>query len=238
MNQVVPLSATDVTDAKRYFNGTHRARAPRETLRLIRPLCATAGITRLADITGLDRIGIPTFSAIRPNAQTLAVASGKGVTEDAARVSALMEGIELFHAETAALPQIHVSIADLTDAAAACCVRDLPLWRNAVVNPTSPMSWTSGRDLLHAGQDAYVPTDLVLLNARRGVDSFVRSSNGLASGCILSEATLAALYELIERDAITCHHVLARRRGGAMPRVGLETIRNMPMVAELLYRFE
>jgi len=41
-----------------------------------------AGITRVADITNLDRIGIPVFSSIRPMADRGAVSvyNGKGAT--------------------------------------------------------------------------------------------------------------------------------------------------------------
>lgn len=80
--------------------GTHRRRPPAATLALVRPIAARCGITRLADVTGLDTIGIPVFQAIRPLARSISVSQGKGVTRVAARVSALMEAIELHHAET------------------------------------------------------------------------------------------------------------------------------------------
>ncbi len=53
------------------------------TLRRIEPLTRKAGITRVADITRLDRIGIPVFSSIRPEAGTgaISVYNGKGLTE-------------------------------------------------------------------------------------------------------------------------------------------------------------
>ena len=50
---------------------------------------APMGITRLADVTGLDNIGIPVFQAIRPNARSLSVSQGKGVSLEAAQASAL-----------------------------------------------------------------------------------------------------------------------------------------------------
>ena len=68
--------------------------------RIVGPL----GISRLADVTGLDRIGIPVVMACRPNARSLAVSQGKGLDRDAARASALMEAIELYHAERIASP--------------------------------------------------------------------------------------------------------------------------------------
>jgi ribosomal protein S12 methylthiotransferase accessory factor len=74
---------------KAHRRGCHRAVAPHETLARLRPLLAGMGITRVADITGLDRIGIPVFVACRPNSRSLAVSQGKGLDADAARVSAI-----------------------------------------------------------------------------------------------------------------------------------------------------
>src|SRR5882672_4545796 len=82
-----------------YSFGTRRAVPPLETLRRIRPRLRAAGITRLADVTGLDWIGIPVYQAIRPNSRTLSASQGKGLTRAQAQVSALMEALEGFHAE-------------------------------------------------------------------------------------------------------------------------------------------
>ncbi len=78
-----------------------RSTTAEETLRRVEPLTKKAGITRVADITRLDRIGIPVFSSIRPEAGTgaISVYNGKGLTETQARVSAIMEGIERYSAE-------------------------------------------------------------------------------------------------------------------------------------------
>ena len=61
----------------------------------------TAGITRITDITDLDRVGIPVFSAIRPRAQEGAVSvyAGKGAEKKQAEASAMMEGFERYSAE-------------------------------------------------------------------------------------------------------------------------------------------
>ena len=86
-------------EAKGFFQGTQRSVPPAETLERVRPTFPVAGITRIANITHLDRIGVPTTLAIRPNGQTLSNSSGKGFDLDAAKTSAVMEAIELFHAE-------------------------------------------------------------------------------------------------------------------------------------------
>ena len=100
MPNAVP-GRSDAAPARFRF-GTHRRRPPAATLAAIRPIAARCGVTRLADVTGLDTIGIPVFQAIRPLARSISVSQGKGVTRVAARVSALMEAIELHHAEIVA----------------------------------------------------------------------------------------------------------------------------------------
>ena len=79
--------------------GTHRVRSPAETWSVLRGLLPRAGITRVADVTALDRLGIPVCQAVRPASRNLSVSQGKGATPEAARVSAAMEAIELWHAE-------------------------------------------------------------------------------------------------------------------------------------------
>src|ERR1043165_6629990 len=80
-------------------DGTHRASTLDATWRRFSPLAKRAGITRIADITGLDTLGIPVFTAIRPMGTSLSTQQGKGVTVDAGRLSALMESLETYSAE-------------------------------------------------------------------------------------------------------------------------------------------
>ena len=56
------------TCLKLYRKETHRVKSPDETFEIIEPLTKVAGITRVADITKLDRLNIPVFSCIRPDA--------------------------------------------------------------------------------------------------------------------------------------------------------------------------
>ena len=84
---------------KRYTVGTHRVFAPAETLARMQPHMKRMGITRLANVTGLDRVGVSVVMAVRPNSRSVAVSQGKGVDLDAAKASALMETVETWHAE-------------------------------------------------------------------------------------------------------------------------------------------
>src|SRR4051812_30484027 len=89
----------DHAQPKTFLPGTRRSRAPADTLRDFGRHLPRMGITRLTNVTGLDSIGIPVVQAIRPNSRSLSVSQGKGVDLDAAKVSAMMEAIELWHAE-------------------------------------------------------------------------------------------------------------------------------------------
>jgi YcaO-like protein with predicted kinase domain len=95
--------------ATSYHQGTWRLCSPEDTLANITPHLHRCGITRCADVTQLDNIGIPVYCAIRPTAAVLQVSNGKGLTHASAKVSALMEGIEFFHCENpdASLLQVH-----------------------------------------------------------------------------------------------------------------------------------
>src|SRR5215472_7659717 len=86
---------------KKSCRGTHRCVAPTDTLARVRPFAAQMGITRLGNVTGLDRIGIPVVVAVRPNSRSVSVSQGKGIELPQAMTSALMEAVEGFHGELA-----------------------------------------------------------------------------------------------------------------------------------------
>ena len=72
---------------KLLVDGLHRICTAQQTLDRILPIKHEFGITRLANVTGLDRIGLPVALAIRPNARSIAVSQGKGSTWTGFRVS-------------------------------------------------------------------------------------------------------------------------------------------------------
>jgi ribosomal protein S12 methylthiotransferase accessory factor len=160
---------------------------------------AALGITRLANLTGLDSIGIPVWSAIRPAGRSLSTSQGKGLTHDHARASALMESIETWHAEHVARPRRRASWRALRARATCADLRALP--RVAAVDPDRPLDWVAGWDLVR-GEPIWVPLEAVTLDTVfRRPPIFDVSSNGLASGNHLLEAIAHGLCEVIERDA-------------------------------------
>jgi YcaO-like protein with predicted kinase domain len=188
--------------AKRYAQGTHRTRAPAATLARARRLMAPLGITRLAELTGLDDVGIPVFSAIRPNGKALSTSQGKGLDPAAAAASALMESIETWHAENIALPRRTASAAALGPEQA-IDVRRLPRASRRRLDLAVRWRWVRGWDLL-GERPRWVPLEAVTLDTTfppEHAPLFDVSSNGLASGNHLLEAIVHGLCEVIERDA-------------------------------------
>src|SRR3974377_1951248 len=85
----------------KYFGCTHRAITPKKTIKNVEGKLRLAGVTRIAEITHLDRLGVPVYSAIRPGAAEGAVSiyAGKGATKSQAKASAMMEAFERYSAE-------------------------------------------------------------------------------------------------------------------------------------------
>ena len=200
---------------KRYKTDTHRAFSPEETLDRIAPKMELAGITRVADITNLDRIGIPVFSSIRPAADkgAISVYNGKGATPAEARVSAMMEGIERYSAEVHERVLLVETCSKLASETNAVDPRDLILPQDA--NPDMAIPWVEGYDLIRR-EEVMVPASGVFHPMPPNYPQLFRTNtNGLASGNVLEEAVFHGLSEVIERDAWSL--VEAAKRTG--PRV-------------------
>ncbi|MGY4988653.1 YcaO-like family protein [Streptomyces nigrescens] len=187
---------------KVHFDGTHRVRHPEETWAVIDRLRGTFGITRVADVTGLDTLGVPVVMAVRPAAKTLTVSQGKGTSLLLARISAVMESVELWHAEYAC-PAPEVLGTPACELTLPYDVRDLQQHHGSLLSERTPLDWVVGTDAA-TGEKTLVP------RASVGIDYQVSdawqppllhgSTNGLASGNSYHEAVTHALHEVIERD--------------------------------------
>ncbi|MGZ2441609.1 YcaO-like family protein [Sinorhizobium medicae] len=180
-----------------------RVLSPEETFDRVRPLLSRFGVTRIARHTGLDRIGLPVWCAYTPNARSIAVAQGKGLTDPEAKVSAVMEALER---AVACEPAVGTMVATArTLRASGRTVELLPCLIAAGqqdIGPDEELAWALGSDLI-SGREILVPLAAALLD-RTLHSRFWMSSDGLASGNVVEEAILHGLLERIERDA----HVL------------------------------
>lgn len=197
----------ELSQHKGYTQGTHRVCSPEETVARNWPLGQSMGITRLANVTGLDVIGLPVWVSIRPNSRGLSTSQGKGFDHASAKASALMESIESWHGEHIEQPLRHDSYHRLSRSAAVIDVTRLNTYADVVIRDDTPLLWIEGYDLMQE-RPTWVPFDCVSTNyvwaGRGGLQaSFVMSSNGLSSGNHLLEAIAHGLAEIIERDAVT-----------------------------------
>jgi ribosomal protein S12 methylthiotransferase accessory factor len=203
-----------------------RTRSVQETLNTILPVSSNIGITRLADITDMDILGIPNFSAVLPGTEDyIWVYSGKGATKLDAKASALMESIERY----CSLPSgnqkkmIQGSYKEVSR-------MSKTLHPSNVVEPMlieydedMIMDFLPGYDLINSEQ-ILVPTPLALFRYSAkppAVNPFAyHHTNGLASGNVLEEAICHSLCEVIERDATS----LAELNASALPYNTLRTM--------------
>ena len=208
-----------------------RVRSLAETVAAALPLAATAGLTRVADLRGLDSIDLPVVTAIRPNAKSMCVSSGKGWSREAAWVSGIMEALELYHAERF---DEGMRFGDLDGGIVVPDPGSLPLARDRTSDPVlSPaLRMAGGMDVV-SDAPAAVPLDLVHVVLRPDwpatCSGFLISTNGLTSGNSRDEALLHGICEVVERDALALLH--ARDPGHALtslPTLNWDTVDDTP----------
>lgn len=195
------------------------------------------GITRVANVTGLDVIGIPVVMVCRPNARSLSVSQGKGLTLAAARASGLMESIELWHAERITLPLKLGSYDELRFTHRMADVDALPR-RRGLFHRDLRILWVQARDVA-SDRGVWIPYELAHLDSTfpqpPGSGCFPLSSNGLASGNHPQEALCHAVCEAIERHAFALWE--RRERERQRNRVDLSSVTD-PGCREVLARLE
>ena len=223
-----------------YFEGTHRVIAPRKTIEINEDKLKIAGITRIADITDLDRIGLPIYTAIRPTAEdgAISIYGGKGISKDHAKASAMMEGFERYSAEKQDDDEVIVANIDEISK------------KGDYINPVSlnlpkdfkkenleslQLEWTLAKDII-SGKDFYIPTNAIFhpyIHDNQVQSLFKSNTNGLASGNILEEAILHGMLEVIERDAWSIFELTHKNYA----QIDLESIES-ELVNDIIEKFE
>jgi len=215
MRRFLTMPEIKIDRSLSYLEGTQRVYDEATTLENTKDQIKKIGVTRIADITNLDRLGIPIFSAIRPSAApgAISIYSGKGSTDQRARISAIMESFERCLAER---PGVNANIEGGISAPALvesyatakenCSVLDPnSLLLSQPFNPGSLLEWVGAYDLM-SGEEVFVSANAVYhpYDAPGQCQKlFLSNTNGLASGNVLEEAILHGLLEVIERDAIS-----------------------------------
>jgi ribosomal protein S12 methylthiotransferase accessory factor len=192
-------------------NISMRARSVSETVNNITPICKSIGVTRISDITYMDKLYIPNYSIFLPGTQdSIWVYSGKGSTKMQAKASGLMESIERFCSLSSNYSKnfIRGTYSELSK------TYSKVLHPDEVVEPVLPLydekssyiEYVRGYDLQN-NEEVLVPAQLAFSKYSSKPPStytFLYShTNGIASGNVIEEAICHALCEVIERDAVS-----------------------------------
>ncbi|MEM2856699.1 MAG: YcaO-like family protein [Candidatus Nitrosocaldaceae archaeon] len=197
----------------RYKVDGSRSVEVKDTLRRIESLAKNIGVSRVADITHLDILRIPNYSAVLPGTEDyIWVYSGKGPTKAHAKASALMECIERY----SSFPSrgfdnrlIRASYEHMIKEYG----KDAVLSVDELVEPLKlpyrddmVIDFIDGIDLFN-NERVFLPAGIVLSRYEPNnntINPFKLShTNGLASGNVIEEAIEHALCEVIERDAVS-----------------------------------
>lgn len=221
----------------RYFGGTHRAIHPKKTIENVGGKLKRAGVTRITEITHLDRLGIPVYSAIRPGAAEGAVSiyAGKGATKNQAKASAMMEAFERYSAEQQKIDnenKLQTGVFSQMDR----CINPEDLILPALTFPVqkTTLDWVMAEDA--ADEKQYmVPANAVYhpFHPLEGVSLFKSSTNGLASGNVLEEAIFHGITEVVERDAWS----IFEAKKDPKPEINCEEVEN-PLIQGILHKFK
>jgi ribosomal protein S12 methylthiotransferase accessory factor len=190
---------------KKYSDkGVERSVHPRVTIRRALGVADKIGVTRVADVTGLDRLGIPNYMTVRPRdlGPGISYYNGKGTTSVDAYAGALMEAVERHGGEYCHYKRTLGSYRALKRRFVCVDPKDVIVPQVAPYSADQPMEWVTGYDVLNE-QETLVPLNFVICpyHSPEVPTLFCASSNGLASGNTLTEALCHALCEVIERDA-------------------------------------
>ena len=161
----------------------------------------------MADLTGLDPIGLPVWASYRPNARSLSVCQGKGLSSEQARLSAVMEAVETALAESA--ERLHL-LAATVDEMRAGGKPTVPLelmmkCQHPQLALGKTLQWIEGLSL-RTNEPIWAPYELVGLDWRAAApwhrDAFKMSSVGLAAHFARDNAILHGLLEAIEYERL------------------------------------
>lgn len=205
-----------IFDPDREYYADQRLLKPEDFLGIIQGILGVIGVTRVARITDLDRVGIPVYSTIRPSAARGAVSvySGKGINDVHARISAIMEGVERCLAEPPSISNDLKKLKKKENGNITGTYADVSR-KFAVVDPkllglpkpvdSNIIEWMQGWDIVQE-KEVMVPANSVYhpyFPAMGTVQLFRSNTNGLAAGAAIEDAVLHGLFEVIERDALS-----------------------------------
>ncbi|MEH2539199.1 YcaO-like family protein [Bradyrhizobium sp. AZCC 1699] len=191
------------------LGSSQRRKSLAHTLAVLSPLVEASGISRVADITGLDSVGIPVAMAIRPLGTSLSVSQGSGVTLPAAKIAAIVESLETWYAETLPTADHVATLKSLSEAGYQVLSPDAlakDLIGPLALAPDSKLEWLKSVSIFDESL-TLIPRQLMSLNSVNHsveITALQATSNGLASGNDLAESLSHAIFEILERHTFDC----------------------------------
>lgn len=184
-----------------------RTRSAEESLILASTIAEDMGVTRVTDITWLDKIGMPVYAGIRPFAVkgSLNVHNGKGIRPNEAKIGAYMESIEFSLAEGLKHQQEikKYSLQEIQDSLPqGLAFASFGAKLGVTFTPDEEIYCVQATDII-SGQKGLIPAELVFhpvnLAGQRSLYGGT-TTNGLCSGNTKLEAVIHGVCEVLERD--------------------------------------
>lgn len=199
----------------KYAAAVTRSVRPKSTIDRANAVLNSIGVTKVAEVTNLDRLGIPNFITVRPRdaGPGISYYNGKGTTRLDAQAGALMEAVERHAGESCGYPVVVGSYKTISTTHACIDPRDIIVPTVRDYSEDMQLEWVCGFDLV-SKQAKYVPLNCVVCpyQPASGAALFYASTNGLASGNTRMEGICHALCEVIERDALALSTAKAQIR--------------------------
>jgi YcaO-like protein with predicted kinase domain len=178
-----------------------RCRKASETLALLEAHIEDLQVTGVIDITLPELDEIPIYQVFRKNHRSGYFNYGKGFDHTVSKVSALMEALEMAVME---YPDSDISVnvwCGMVDPENIRRANNSHSAKNLAMQDISLGRFNQGVDLIN-GQIFAVPNEDLFFNCENKCLETQPSTNGLASGNTLEEATISAIHELVERHLV------------------------------------
>ncbi|MFA0057902.1 YcaO-like family protein [Vibrio echinoideorum] len=196
------------------LSSSFRTRTAKESLKLAKTVAFDMGVTRVTNVTWLDKIGIPVYAGIRPYASkgSLNVHAGKGIQPDEAKIGAYMESIEfslvddIYHSSKMKALKVRDIQATYNDLYS---LSSFGVRLGEKIDLEDEIYCVKGKDIIN-NIEVMVPAELVFHPFQAPQNKYVyggTTTNGLCSGNSPLEASIHGICEVLERDVQSFNHI-------------------------------
>jgi ribosomal protein S12 methylthiotransferase accessory factor len=199
------------------LSSSFRTRTAEDSLKLAKTIALDMGVTRVTNVTWLDKIGIPVFAGIRPYASkgSLNVHAGKGIKPNEAKIGAYMESIEfslvddIHHADKIHLMKSKDVLSTYNNLYS---LSSFGIRLGEKITPEDEIYCVKGLDIIN-NIEVMVPAELVFHPFQHPQKKYIyggTTTNGLCSGNTSLEAIIHGICEVLERDVQSFNHIQDR----------------------------